>query len=89
VREDTPFRVAGLWGEKLPHTTLLYGRLYFGEKRVFGFFTEARTPTGETYTVCMRLYWANEPGTPIQPGSTPENMLVGPVAKVEVVDHFD
>jgi eukaryotic-like serine/threonine-protein kinase len=89
VREDTPFRVAGLWGEKLPHATLFHGRLYFGEKRVYGFFTEARTPTGETYPVCMRLYWEDEPGTPIQPGSTPEKILVGPVVEVQVVDHFD
>ncbi|QRN99650.1 hypothetical protein JRI60_11770 [Archangium violaceum] len=89
VHEDTPFRVAGLWGDKLPHKTLLYGRLYFGEKRVYGRFTEARTPTGETYKVCLRLNYRNVPGTLIQPGSTPENMLVGPVAEVEVVDHFD
>jgi serine/threonine-protein kinase len=88
VREDTPFTVAGIW-ENLPDRTRLYGRLYFGEKRVYGFFTEARTTTGETYPVCMRLYLEGEPGTPVQPGSTPENMLVGPVAKVEVMDHFE
>jgi serine/threonine-protein kinase len=88
VREDTPFTVAGHW-KNLPNRTLLHGRLYFGEKRVYGYFTEARTPTGETYPVCMRLFLESEPGTPIQPGSTPENMLVGSMAKVQVVDHLD
>ncbi|WP_257458072.1 serine/threonine protein kinase [Archangium lipolyticum] len=89
VREDTPFRVIGLWGEKLPHMTVLYGRLYFGENRVYGLFTEARTPTGETYEVCLRLGYRGEPGTRIYPGSTPENILVSPIAEVEVVDHFE
>jgi eukaryotic-like serine/threonine-protein kinase len=88
VREDTPFTVAGIW-KNLPDETRLYGRLYFGEKRVYGLFTEARTTTGETYTVCMRLGYRGEPGTAIKPGSTPENILVGPIADVEVVDHFE
>ncbi|WP_257460538.1 serine/threonine protein kinase [Archangium lipolyticum] len=90
VREDTPLRLGGALGEKLPHKTVLYGRLYLGEKRVYGLFTEARTPTGETYKVCIRLYeWQGGPGLPFDPGSTPENMVVAPVAAVQVVDHFE
>ncbi|WP_257460653.1 serine/threonine protein kinase [Archangium lipolyticum] len=93
VREDTPVIIAGNWRAStrqlaLPNNTRLHGRLYFGEKKVYGRFTEARTPSGETYRVCMDLYYY-EPGTPIQPGSEPGNMLVGPVAQVRVVDHFD
>jgi serine/threonine-protein kinase len=93
VREDTPVIIAGHWRTStrqlaLPNNTRLHGRLYFGETKVYGRFTEARTPSGETYQVCMDLYY-DEPGTPIQPGSEPGNMLVGPVAQVRVVDHFD
>jgi serine/threonine-protein kinase len=39
----------------LPDNTILSGRLYFGEKRVYGRFTEARTPNQETIPVCMEL----------------------------------
>jgi serine/threonine-protein kinase len=93
VREDTPVIIAANWRTStgqlvLPGKTRLHGRLYFGETTVYGRFTEARTPSGETYRVCMELYF-NERGTPIQPGSAPGNMLVSPVAEVRVVDHFD
>ncbi len=93
VREDTPVIIAGNWRTStdqlaLPGYTRLHGRLYFGETKVYGRFTEARIPSGETYPVCMELYY-DEPGTPIQPGSSPGNMLVVPVAQVRVVDHFD
>ncbi|QRN99903.1 serine/threonine protein kinase [Archangium violaceum] len=94
VREDTPVIIPGHWRTStgqlaLPDGTRLSGRLHFGEKKVYGRFTEARTPGGETYRVCMDLYYFDGPGTPIQPGSEPGNMLVGPLAEVRVVDHFD
>ena len=66
VHEDTPVYVFGDWeagadcvgrGGKvaLPNQTRLSGRLYVKEGRVYGRFTEARTPLGVTYPVCLEL----------------------------------
>jgi serine/threonine-protein kinase len=94
VREDTPIHVFGDWDTPtgqtaLPGNTRLSGRLYFGEGRVYGRFTEARTPTGETYTVCMELLDpSDDVGMEFEPGSPPGKVLVGPTAQVRVVDRF-
>ncbi|PTL80366.1 hypothetical protein DAT35_27335 [Vitiosangium sp. GDMCC 1.1324] len=40
---------------KLPPGTLLSGEIFFGETRIYGRFTQARTPGGDTYPVCMVL----------------------------------
>jgi eukaryotic-like serine/threonine-protein kinase len=96
VREDTPARVGGHWENAqgqiaLPTNTRLSGRLYFGENRVYGRFTTAHTPSGETYRVCMELLdTSNNVGLELKPGSEPPgNVLVSPVARVRVVDRFD
>jgi serine/threonine-protein kinase len=47
------------WG-KLPAKTVLSGKLFIGETRVYGYFTQAYTPDGHTYSVCMRLNTAGE-----------------------------
>jgi len=53
VREgDTTLKLILDWG-KLPQKTLLSGRLIFGEGRVYGRFTEAKVPGGETFKVCL------------------------------------
>jgi serine/threonine-protein kinase len=100
VREDTPVYVFGNWNAgadhflrggrlALPGNTRLSGRLYVGEKRVYGRFTEARTPTGETYTVCLELLDTDDDvGMEFEPGSPPDKVLVDPVAVVRVVDRF-
>jgi serine/threonine-protein kinase len=55
VREgDTTLDLVGDWG-KLSQDTLLSGRLIFGEKRVYGRFTEARMPGGEPFKVCLEM----------------------------------
>lgn len=95
VREDTPASIAGDWDmpsgkTALPGETLLHGRLYFGEKRVYGRFTEARTPHGDTYKVCLELRdTSGNFGLEIEPGSEPGNILVAPTARVRAVDHFE
>ncbi|WP_257454938.1 serine/threonine-protein kinase [Archangium lipolyticum] len=96
VREDTPVRVGGHWVNAqgqiaLPTNTRLSGRLFFGENRVYGRFTTAHTPSGETYRVCMELLdTSDNVGLALKPGSEPPgNVLVSPVAQVRVVDHFD
>ena len=40
----------------LPDGTRLSGQLCIGEKRIYGRITQAVTPTGDSFTVCMELY---------------------------------
>ena len=47
------------WG-KLPEGTLFSGERLFGERRVQGRFTQAHTPEGKSYVVCLELW--NEAG---------------------------
>jgi serine/threonine protein kinase len=95
VREDTPLYVAGHWETStgqiaLPDETRLTGRLYVGEGRVYGRFTEAHTPGGDTYPVCLELRDSSDNfGVEIEPGSEPGNILVGPFVQVKVVDRFE
>jgi serine/threonine-protein kinase len=63
----------------LPDNTVLSGRLYFGEKRVYGRITEARTPNQETSPVCMELIEGG--GYPWTRGIEPKSME-GNTAKV-------
>jgi serine/threonine-protein kinase len=101
VDEDTPVYVFGNWNAgadpntlrggtlALPGDTRLSGRLYVREGRVYGRFTEARTPTGETYPMCLELLDTDDKvGMELQPGSEPGKMMVDPVAVVRVVDRF-
>ncbi|HYO73780.1 MAG TPA: protein kinase, partial [Archangium sp.] len=101
VHEDTPVYVFGNWNAgadhfgnggrfALPGNTRLSGRLYVKEGRVYGRFTEARTPLGVTYPVCMELLDTdNKVGLELQPGSAPGKMMVDPVVQVRVVDRFE
>jgi serine/threonine-protein kinase len=101
VDEDSPLYVAGHWmagadrwlrGGRLalPNQTRLSGRLYVKEGRVHGRFTEARTPLGVTYPVCLELLnTSDDVGLELEPGSAPGKMLVFPIAQVRVVDRFD
>ncbi len=43
------------WGTQM-HFTVFTGELFFGEGRVYGRFTQARTRDNATYPVCMELY---------------------------------
>ncbi|MFE8603020.1 serine/threonine protein kinase [Archangium violaceum] len=100
VHEDATLRVGGDWeagadftgkGFKvaLPDQTRLFGRLYVKEGRVYGRFTEARTPQGVTYPVCLELLdTSNHVGLELKPGSGPGKMMVAPVVQVRVVDRF-
>ncbi|MFY0522634.1 serine/threonine protein kinase [Archangium gephyra] len=102
VDADTPLFVPGDWeagahlspgmvGYKvaLPDTTRFFGRLYFGETRVYGRFTEAHTPTGETLPVCMELTdELGNVGLEYSPGSQPGKVLVDAVVGLRVVDRF-
>jgi len=93
VREDSPVFVFGNWRTDsrqlvLPGDTRLSGRVYIGEKRVYGRFTEARTPSGETYPVCLELFDRGEVGMALSASSEPGKPMVAPGADVRVVDRF-
>ncbi|QRN95425.1 serine/threonine protein kinase [Archangium violaceum] len=95
VREDTPVFVPGHWRTPsgqlaLPDETRISGRLYIGEGRVYGRFTEAHTPNGETYKVCLELLdTGDNVGLELRPGSGSGIILVDPVARLRVVDRFE
>jgi len=93
VREDSPVFVFGDWDTPtgktaLPTRTRLSGRIYIGQKRVYGRFTEARTRAGQTYPVCLELWDDDELGSAIEPESAPGKPLVSIAADVRVVDRF-
>ncbi|WNG54169.1 protein kinase [Archangium gephyra] len=54
VRESTPVTALDVLGEWRSGFELT-GRLYLGPERVYGRFTQARTPDGKTYPVCFEL----------------------------------
>jgi eukaryotic-like serine/threonine-protein kinase len=88
------------WG-KLPRGTFLSGQLHFGEGHIYGRFTEARTPTGDTFKVCIQIFTEGNvgkrggglykpgPGTEMEPGSTPDNVLMFSLQRVMTVRRFD
>jgi serine/threonine-protein kinase len=93
VREDSPVTVFGDWDTltgktALPGDTRLSGRVYFGQGRVYGRFTEARTPSGETYPVCLELFDEGEVGMALSASSAPGKPMVAPTVRVRVVDRF-
>jgi eukaryotic-like serine/threonine-protein kinase len=71
----------------LPNGTRLSGQLCIGEKLVYGRITQAVTPTGDTFTVCMELKEAGiERGMEIRPDGGA--VKVYPFVDVRAVDRF-
>ncbi|HYO71224.1 MAG TPA: hypothetical protein VEU33_34605, partial [Archangium sp.] len=76
---------------KLPTRTVYTGQLLFGEGRVYGRFTQARTPDGLTYSVCFDLYDAatdGQRGVVMEPGSTPDAAILFSSVKLSPVERF-
>ena len=72
----------------LPDGTRLSGQLCIGEKRVYARLTQAVTPTGDTFTVCMELYdKVGERGLEIEPDGGA--VKVHPRVDVQAVDRFE
>lgn len=91
VREgDTSIVIPGYWGN-LPANTVLTGKLYFGEGRVFGRFTRAWTPQGTSFPICAEIWDDDQKkGLQVKPGSTRDNVQVFSYsAHVRAVRHFD
>ncbi len=71
----------------LPTGTRLSGQLCIGERRVYGRITQAVTPTGDTFTVCMELNTQyGERGLEIEPDGGA--VKVHPRVQVRAVDSF-
>ena len=71
----------------LPNGTRLSGQLCIGEKLVYGHITQAVTPTGDTFTVCMELKQPGvERGLEIEPDGGA--IRVHPFVDVRTVDRF-
>jgi serine/threonine-protein kinase len=77
--------------------TVLTGRLLFGKERVYGRFTEAQRPSGETYRVCLEPWgysgregvYRSERGLFREPNGGPDTakVLAGP--DVHAVERFE
>ncbi|MFY0565064.1 serine/threonine protein kinase [Archangium lansingense] len=77
---------ADYWG-KLPEGTLITGERIFAE-RVHGRFTQAYTPDGHTYPVCLELRSGVEWGMKKYEGSGQDTARIMSSAEVEPVERF-
>jgi serine/threonine-protein kinase len=72
----------------LPDGTRLSGQLCIGEKRVYARLTQAVTPSGDAFTVCMELYdQIGHRGLEIEPDGGA--VKVHPRVDVKAVDRFE
>ncbi|HYO66302.1 MAG TPA: hypothetical protein VEU33_09490, partial [Archangium sp.] len=77
---------------ELPVNTVYVGQLLFGEGRVYGRFTQARTPEGLTYSVCFDLYDSatdGERGVWMEPGSKPDAAIIFSSVQLSPVTRFE
>ncbi len=80
-------------GTKLPDNTVVSGELFFGGDRIHGRFTQAHTPQGETYPVCLVL--TDRAGNiglgadNVKPGKEPGTALIVDSEGVMAVERFE
>ncbi|MCY1082677.1 serine/threonine-protein kinase [Archangium lansingense] len=74
------------WG-RMPGGSVLTGELVFGEERVYGRFTEARTPEGKWFPVCVQILdtWDRKLGVKLESRSGPDTAVVYSNVLVEAV----
>ncbi|HYO69502.1 MAG TPA: hypothetical protein VEU33_25830, partial [Archangium sp.] len=76
---------------RLPDRTTFDGHLYVREGRVYGRFTAAHVPSGETVPVClevMTIGGEHPRGTEADPGSTASEAILFSSMSVQVVKRF-
>jgi serine/threonine protein kinase len=90
VREGaTTLRVLGPWFN-LPENTTLFGRILFGEGRVYGRFTEARTPEGDRFPVCIEMHdTSGGRGVLREPGEGPGTARAFSTVTIYAVERFE
>jgi hypothetical protein len=74
------------WG-RMPAGSVLTGELVFGEERVYGRFTEARTPEGKGFPVCVQILdnWDRKLGVKLERRAGPDAAVVYTNVRVEAV----
>ena len=88
VREgEVTVEMLGTWG-LLPEHTRFRGQVFFGTGRVYGRFTEALLPGGETVPVCLEWLSPNALGIEMEPGSTPKEARIWWDPHVSSVSRF-
>jgi serine/threonine-protein kinase len=88
VREGINFLTVGGDYSKLPSGTLLTVQLFFAD-RVYGRVTHARTPSGDTFPVCMDLVDLHSArGIAREPDGGPDTVKVYPLGRVKAVREF-
>lgn len=80
--------IIGPWG-RFRDNTIFSGRLYFGGDRVYGRFTKATLPGGETVPVCLQMRRDRTIGVPLEPESTRNKVFIHSSVTVEIVDRFE
>ncbi|MCY1081695.1 serine/threonine protein kinase [Archangium lansingense] len=75
------------WG-KLPRGTLFTGERLFGERVVHGRFTQAHTPEGHTYVVCLEMRTSPEWGWEKLEGSGQDTARIQTAGGLEPVERF-
>ncbi|WP_257461794.1 serine/threonine protein kinase [Archangium lipolyticum] len=73
---------------KLPPGTLLTGELLFGGKRVYGRFTQALTPEGKPFPVCIEFYSSMHPGVVVMPDSGRDTVRISSHSTVMSTNRF-
>ena len=73
----------------LPNGTRLTGQLCIGEKRVYGRITQAVTPTGDRFTVCMELIGQFDEERGLEIESDGGAIKVHPRVEVKTVERFE
>ena len=77
----------GDWGQ-LPEGTLFTGERLFGERVVQGRFTQAHTPDGHTYPVCLELREGSEWGWEKLKGSGQDTARIAASGELVPVERF-
>jgi eukaryotic-like serine/threonine-protein kinase len=73
---------------KLPSGTLLTGELLFGGKRVYGRFTQALTPEGKPFPVCIEFFSSMHPGVVVMPDSGRDTIKIASHSTVTSTERF-
>jgi len=88
VREgEVIVEMLGTWG-RLPDHTRFKGQVIFGSGRVYGRFTEALLPGGETVPVCLEWVSTSGLGWEMEPGSTAKEARIWWDPRVQSVSRF-
>lgn len=89
VREGELTVELGTSWHQLPQGTLFTGRAFFGTNRVYGRFSRARLPGGETLPVCMEWLSPDGLGIQMEPGSTAQEARIQYATFVRAASRFN